>query len=203
MSCIDVNTFTKGKWRIIVYIFYIFYRLHTLQRTVTQKVRAVFVITFLQKGISSSIKYLKNGGWTCFAVMAFQEVWAKSMCRPMEQLVDVEQEYPGEVEYIYIPACVPLWRCSGCCGDDNLECQPTLERNITLEVWQDQKWKTIDQEYLKGDVKNGLSVHIKYKARFSGSIFLCFVSQVMRLHPTESMHNVELKFVEHRQCECR
>ncbi|XP_070705657.1 snake venom vascular endothelial growth factor toxin HF-like isoform X2 [Pempheris klunzingeri] len=66
--------------------------------------------------------------------MAFREVWAKSMCRPMEQLVDVEQEYPGEVEYIYLPACVPLWRCSGCCGDEYLECQPTLERNVTLEV---------------------------------------------------------------------
>ncbi|XP_045916707.1 vascular endothelial growth factor A isoform X1 [Micropterus dolomieu] len=67
-------------------------------------------------------------------VMPFLEVWAKSMCRPIEQLVDVEQEYPGEVEYIYIPACVPLWRCSGCCADENLVCQPTLERNITLQV---------------------------------------------------------------------
>ncbi|KAM3602352.1 uncharacterized protein V6R79_002502 [Siganus canaliculatus] len=67
-------------------------------------------------------------------VMPFQEVLVKSMCRPMEQLVDVEQEYPGEVEYIYLPACVPLWRCSGCCADENLECQPVLERNITLQV---------------------------------------------------------------------
>lgn len=66
--------------------------------------------------------------------MALHEVWAKSMCQPMEQLLDVEQEYPGEVEYIYKPACVPLKRCSGCCGDENLECQPTLERNITLQV---------------------------------------------------------------------
>ncbi|XP_054474894.1 vascular endothelial growth factor A-like isoform X2 [Anoplopoma fimbria] len=67
-------------------------------------------------------------------VMTFNEVLAKSMCRPMEQLVDVEQEYPGEVEYIYMPACVPLWRCSGCCMDENLECQASLKSNITLEV---------------------------------------------------------------------
>uniref|UniRef100_A0A8D3A107 Platelet-derived growth factor (PDGF) family profile domain-containing protein n=1 Tax=Scophthalmus maximus TaxID=52904 RepID=A0A8D3A107_SCOMX len=60
------------------------------------------------------------------------EVLEKSMCHPMEQLVDVEQEFPGEVEYIYLPACVSLWRCSGCCGDENLECHPTLERNITM-----------------------------------------------------------------------
>ncbi|XP_044026222.1 vascular endothelial growth factor A isoform X2 [Siniperca chuatsi] len=78
-------------------------------------------------------------------VMPFHEVWVKSMCRPMEQLVDVEQEYPGEVEYIYIPACVPLWRCSGCCGDDNLECQPTLERNITLQVMRIQPMASMYQ----------------------------------------------------------
>uniref|UniRef100_A0A3Q3VWL2 Platelet-derived growth factor (PDGF) family profile domain-containing protein n=1 Tax=Mola mola TaxID=94237 RepID=A0A3Q3VWL2_MOLML len=68
------------------------------------------------------------------SIMALYEVWAKSMCQPMEQLVDVEREYPGEVESIYVPACVPLKRCSGCCGDEHLECQPTLERNITLQV---------------------------------------------------------------------
>lgn len=68
--------------------------------------------------------------------MALHEVWAKSMCQPMEQLVDVEQEYPGEVEYFYMPACVPLRRCNGCCSDENLECQPTLERNVTLQVQQ-------------------------------------------------------------------
>ncbi|XP_036941786.1 vascular endothelial growth factor A-like [Acanthopagrus latus] len=67
-------------------------------------------------------------------IMRVQEVLEKSMCRPMEQLVDVGQEYPGEVEYIYRPLCVPLWRCSGCCGDENMDCQPTLERNITLQV---------------------------------------------------------------------
>lgn len=69
-----------------------------------------------------------------FAVIGFQEVLVKSMCQPMEQLVDVEHSFPEEVEYIYIPACVSLWRCSGCCGDENMQCHPTLERNITLPV---------------------------------------------------------------------
>ncbi|XP_071768566.1 vascular endothelial growth factor A isoform X1 [Centroberyx gerrardi] len=67
-------------------------------------------------------------------VMLFHEVWRRSLCRPMERLVDVEQEYPGGVEHIFSPACVPLWRCSGCCGDENLECHPTLERNTTLQL---------------------------------------------------------------------
>uniref|UniRef100_A0A667ZT84 Platelet-derived growth factor (PDGF) family profile domain-containing protein n=1 Tax=Myripristis murdjan TaxID=586833 RepID=A0A667ZT84_9TELE len=77
------------------------------------------------------------GSSALVAVMLFQEVWKRSLCRPMERLVDVEQEYPGGVEHIFSPACVPLWRCSGCCGDDSLECHPTLERNTTLQVWSD------------------------------------------------------------------
>ncbi|XP_056150787.1 vascular endothelial growth factor A isoform X2 [Lampris incognitus] len=67
-------------------------------------------------------------------VMLFHEVWRRSLCRPMEHMVDVEQEYPGGVEYIFSPACVPLWRCSGCCADENLECHPTLKRNTTLQL---------------------------------------------------------------------
>ncbi|XP_029487676.2 vascular endothelial growth factor A-like isoform X2 [Oncorhynchus nerka] len=67
-------------------------------------------------------------------VMLFREVLGRSLCRSMERLVEVEQEYPGGVEYIFSPACVPLWRCAGCCGDENLECHPTLTRNVTMQL---------------------------------------------------------------------
>ncbi|XP_073725643.1 snake venom vascular endothelial growth factor toxin-like [Misgurnus anguillicaudatus] len=67
-------------------------------------------------------------------VMLFQEVWGKSFCRTIEKLVEVVQEYPGEVELIFSPACVPLVRCAGCCGDENLECHPTLTSNTTMQL---------------------------------------------------------------------
>ncbi|XP_028996653.1 vascular endothelial growth factor A isoform X2 [Betta splendens] len=67
-------------------------------------------------------------------VITFLELWAKSTCQPMEQLVDVEQEFPGETEYIYHPSCVPLHRCSGCCGDESKECRPTIIHNVTIEL---------------------------------------------------------------------
>uniref|UniRef100_A0A673K4G8 Placental growth factor b n=1 Tax=Sinocyclocheilus rhinocerous TaxID=307959 RepID=A0A673K4G8_9TELE len=70
----------------------------------------------------------------CVAVILFQEVWGKSFCRTIENLVEVVQEYPGEVEHIFSPACVPLVRCAGCCGDENLECHPTLTSNTTMQV---------------------------------------------------------------------
>lgn len=77
--------------------------------------------------------------------MEFQKVLLKSMCRPMEQLVDVAHEFPKDVEYIYIPPCVPLLRCSGCCLDESQECHPTLERNITMQVWRERESKLINQ----------------------------------------------------------
>ncbi|XP_054653376.1 vascular endothelial growth factor A isoform X2 [Dunckerocampus dactyliophorus] len=67
-------------------------------------------------------------------VLLFQEVWARSLCRTIEKLVEVVQEYPSEVEHIYSPACVPLVRCAGCCGDEKLECHPTLTTNVTMQL---------------------------------------------------------------------
>ncbi|XP_013887613.1 vascular endothelial growth factor A [Austrofundulus limnaeus] len=68
------------------------------------------------------------------AVVRFMDVLTKSVCQPMEQLVDVVQEFPDHVEYIYIPSSVPLRRCSGCCLDEEQKCHPTSLRNITLQV---------------------------------------------------------------------
>ncbi|XP_038147326.1 placenta growth factor [Cyprinodon tularosa] len=67
-------------------------------------------------------------------VLMFQEVWGRSFCRTMEKLVEVVQEYPTEVEHIYSPSCVPLVRCAGCCGDENLECHPTETSNVTMQL---------------------------------------------------------------------
>lgn len=69
-----------------------------------------------------------------FAVVPFDAVYNKSMCRPREILVEVQQEYPEDIEYIFIPSCVVLMRCAGCCNDEILECTPTATHNITMEV---------------------------------------------------------------------
>ncbi|CAG10594.1 unnamed protein product, partial [Tetraodon nigroviridis] len=67
-------------------------------------------------------------------VLMFEEVWSRSFCRTIEKLVEVVQEYPTEVEYIYSPSCVPLVRCAGCCGDEKLECHPTTTTNVTMQL---------------------------------------------------------------------
>lgn len=61
-------------------------------------------------------------------------MWHRSVCRPLERMVEVEQEYPGSVAHIFSPRCVPLHRCAGCCNDEILECSPTLTHNVTIQV---------------------------------------------------------------------
>ena len=69
-----------------------------------------------------------------FPVLSFLEVYNRSVCRPREVLVDVLAEYPDEVEYLFIPSCVALTRCAGCCPDEALECTPVVTHNVTLQV---------------------------------------------------------------------
>ncbi|MCI4382686.1 hypothetical protein PGIGA_G00017660 [Pangasianodon gigas] len=86
-------------------------------------------------------------------VILFQEVWGRSFCRTIETLVDVVQEYPGEVEHMYSPSCVPLVRCAGCCGDENLECHPTLTSNVTMQLLKlkpaEQKQEYVEMTFVE------------------------------------------------------
>lgn len=70
----------------------------------------------------------------CLPVIPLMEVYNKSLCQPRELLVEILQEYPEEVEHIFIPSCVVLTRCAGCCNDEMLQCMPTSSYNITMEV---------------------------------------------------------------------
>uniref|UniRef100_A0AAQ4PR95 Vascular endothelial growth factor Ab n=1 Tax=Gasterosteus aculeatus aculeatus TaxID=481459 RepID=A0AAQ4PR95_GASAC len=62
------------------------------------------------------------------------EVYNKSLCQPRELLVEILQEYPEEVEHIFIPSCVVLTRCAGCCSDEMMQCVPTSSYNVTMEI---------------------------------------------------------------------
>lgn len=67
-------------------------------------------------------------------VMSLIEVISGSVCQPMKQSVEVQQEFPNQEKWSYIPTCVSLWRCSGCCTNETFECHPLRERNVTLEL---------------------------------------------------------------------
>ncbi|XP_051780187.1 vascular endothelial growth factor A-like isoform X2 [Erpetoichthys calabaricus] len=87
------------------------------------------------KGSKIQSAYLpENGERRTNEVIQFLEVFERSYCRTIETLVDIFQEYPDEVEYIFKPSCVPLMRCAGCCNDESLECVPTETYNVTMQV---------------------------------------------------------------------
>ncbi|XP_026778625.1 vascular endothelial growth factor Ab isoform X2 [Pangasianodon hypophthalmus] len=94
----------------------------------------LFCVTLLYFSAVKSAYIPKENGGSTNEVVPFTEVYNKSMCRPREMLVEVHQEYPDDIEHIFIPSCVVLMRCAGCCNDEMLECTPTATRNITMEV---------------------------------------------------------------------
>lgn len=110
--------------------------------------RASETMNFLLSWVHWSLAlllYLHHAKWSQAAPMAegeqkahqvvkFMDVYQRSYCRPIETLVDIFQEYPDEIEYIFKPSCVPLMRCGGCCNDEGLECVPTEEYNVTMQI---------------------------------------------------------------------
>uniref|UniRef100_A0A8C8ZZY7 Vascular permeability factor n=1 Tax=Prolemur simus TaxID=1328070 RepID=A0A8C8ZZY7_PROSS len=87
--------------------------------------------------------YLHHAKWSQAApttegehttLVKFMDVYKRSYCHPIEILVDIYQEYPEEIEFIFKPSCVPVIRCGGCCNDEGLECVPTEEFNITMQI---------------------------------------------------------------------
>ncbi|XP_071006849.1 vascular endothelial growth factor A-A-like isoform X5 [Oncorhynchus clarkii lewisi] len=94
----------------------------------------LFLLTLLYLSAVKSAHIPKEGWRISHDVISFMEVYNKSLCQPRELLVEIAQEYPEEVEHIFIPSCVVLTRCAGCCNDEMLECTPTSTHNMTMEI---------------------------------------------------------------------
>nr|CAI9704562.1 unnamed protein product [Rangifer tarandus platyrhynchus] len=92
------------------------------------------LLLYLHHAKWSQAAPMAEGGQKPHEVVKFMDVYQRSYCRPIETLVDIFQEYPDEIEFIFKPSCVPLMRCGGCCNDESLECVPTEEFNITMQI---------------------------------------------------------------------
>lgn len=121
------------------------------------------------------------------AVVSFTEVYNKSMCRPREILVEIHQEYPDDIEHIFIPSCVVLMRCAGCCNDEMLDCTPTATRNITMEVR-----KPLTENVTENLTANGECLSALFCQHVSFSLstwFLMWITCIF-LHVISSVYNI-------------
>lgn len=49
----------------------------------------------------------------------------RTSCQPREVCVEVAKEYPESTSQLYLPRCVALHRCGGCCGNEAFYCTNT------------------------------------------------------------------------------
>lgn len=67
-------------------------------------------------------------------VVSWIDVYSRATCQPREVVVPLTMELMGTVAKQLVPSCVTVQRCGGCCPDDGLECVPTGQHQVRMQV---------------------------------------------------------------------
>ncbi|KAL0626717.1 Vascular endothelial growth factor B [Plecturocebus cupreus] len=67
-------------------------------------------------------------------VVSWIDVYTRATCQPREVVVPLTVELMGTVAKQLVPSCVTVQRCGGCCPDDGLECVPTGQHQVRMQI---------------------------------------------------------------------
>lgn len=64
------------------------------------------------------------------------EEMQRTACRPREVCLEVSKEYPESTSHFYVPRCVSVHRCGGCCTNEALYCTNTSQSLVNKTLIQ-------------------------------------------------------------------
>uniref|UniRef100_UPI00398F7C0A vascular endothelial growth factor A-like isoform X5 n=1 Tax=Pristiophorus japonicus TaxID=55135 RepID=UPI00398F7C0A len=92
------------------------------------------LLSLLLSSFAKPSNYPREAQQLSHQAVTWMDVYWRSVCQTRETLVAINSEYPNEVEFIFVPSCVLLTRCSGCCNDEQLQCVPTDTGTVLMQI---------------------------------------------------------------------
>lgn len=68
--------------------------------------------------------------WDDGAIQVIMAEMERTACRPREVCLEVSREYPESPRHVYVPRCVSVHRCGGCCNHEALHCHNSSHRLV-------------------------------------------------------------------------
>ncbi|XP_075043777.1 vascular endothelial growth factor B [Mixophyes fleayi] len=65
---------------------------------------------------------------------SWDDIYNRSKCQPRWVLLNLFTEFPQFSEYLFLPSCVLVQRCAGCCMDETQGCFPLETDSIQMQV---------------------------------------------------------------------
>ncbi|KAG8437960.1 hypothetical protein GDO86_008592 [Hymenochirus boettgeri] len=97
--------------------------------------------------------------------LSWMDIYNRSQCQPRWVLLNLLTEFPHFSDFLFLPPCVSVQRCAGCCMDEALICSPLHTRNVTMQV--------IKTKSLQSDLTNiSITQHSSCQCRPKSSVRL-------------------------------